>query len=1040
MVRVVKVRKFVTAITAVLCLVLAADIGNTRALKGVPIGAAPVTGNVVLGLAGVTYFGGFYPYLDITKAVGEINITNDATPGVTYSSQVPEGVVDIYGNQSTFGVGRYLDDNGDFLDTLPAGNISANRILWQITGGGPPNYVGQSVTVDWNGGDANWTVRITGTGGPFATGTGTTPLTFNWPSGADQMLLQVFGSGANPPKQIRVYKTANQSLINSGKILEPQYRDESALGGKYIRYMDWQSTNWNMIASSIADFPPLAGSGWSPSGNAGMSTVAGKGVTGVPIEVITGASIEMNKNPWIVIPEGFANPKIVQIKSISRSTTPLITTYGRHKFVNGDTVVFSNFGPYCGPLLLNPSSYSSSTFTVSGVNAIANDTPIVFGKLLNGTDDSSTYPTGITKGTVYWVVNATSTTFQIAATVAGSPIALTGSMTGTINVLENYGGGQTHFATWGQFTRITSYASSTFTLNNHGLPDGMPIQFGLNPVVPLNRGNTDSSTYPTGINKFWTYYVVNSTANTFQIAWSPGGAALTLTGSMTGPINMWRQLAFGRFTVANANQTAGTFEITGPGADTSGYNGNAIKQLGADAGTVFTPPDIAYTDAKVAEFVNYVRPRLTPAMEPIWEYGNEIWNPQFSAYHNDGSQVPISFTPNGVFGNTPVNSYMNGYLTALVAHSVRKAYGGHSGYKMIFGGNQSCCDQLGDTYGAVAGAQKYLADHGGGLTITDLFDRLSVTTYLGSVSYSGNGAPVAVTFGTNTIAFSGNVGPAGAAQTGFPIKLNTNSPGGTLPTGLTAGTLSNGTYPSGSGQIYWLVGSAPNFGLATLPNGTPLTFSGGSGSNTAATASEDVIQFLMAQSQAANISDPVTYPNEWDYISDKLAEDIADARWTGGIIQNNCPKCYTLAWQMGRYSYFKTNYTDPGKPLAGLPLIGYEGGESNVPVSSFSMLNDPTWRAMYSYQQYGRGSAANFLQMYQQAVQTGILTNQAQFVDVQALFIAYDYGDFGAQRYVGDNNPRWQGVKDVNSLNFLLKRDINPASNDNDPMFLEKAA
>lgn len=147
-----KVRKFVTAITAVLCLVLAADIGNTRALKGVPIGAAPVTGNVVLGLAGVTYFGGFYPYLDITKAVGEINITNDATPGVTYSSQVPEGVVDIYGNQSTFGVGRYLDDNGDFLDTLPAGNISANRILWQITGGGPPNYVGQSVTVDWNGG------------------------------------------------------------------------------------------------------------------------------------------------------------------------------------------------------------------------------------------------------------------------------------------------------------------------------------------------------------------------------------------------------------------------------------------------------------------------------------------------------------------------------------------------------------------------------------------------------------------------------------------------------------------------------------------------------------------------------------------------------------------------------------------------------------------------------------------------------------------------------------------------------------------------
>ena len=972
-----------------------------------------VTGRINLGLNGATYFTGTFPYIEVQKSGGEINISNSAVPGVQYSSIVPEGATDAFGNQSPFGTGKYLDNNGDLLSSLPAGTITYTRLLFDLAGGGPVNYVGEAMTVDWTGGAAGWTVTISGSLGTYATGTGTTPLTFNWPTGSQQVRLTISGSGATPPKGVRVYKTALAADLAAAKVLEPGYRDQAIAGAKYLRFMDWLNTNWNQTVNSISDYPALANASWGPGGT-GINAV-NNNQAGVPLDVVTKAATETNKIPWITIPEGFANRNIRQIYSISRSSTPVVTTYGPHNFSNGDTVIFSDYSPFCGSLLTNPTSYASSAFTASGVNVLANDTPIVFGILANGSTDSSTYPTGITKGTIYWTVNATSTTYQIASSVGGAAITLTGSMTGTINVMENYNGGLVS-GQWGQFRRVTSYASSTWTLANHGLADGTPVSFGITPTVPLNPGS-DGSTYPTGINITYTYYVVNATANTFQTALSVGGAAMTLSGSMTGPINIWLRLARNKFTVANANQTAGTFEITGPGANTSGYYGKSQMISGVGAGTVFSPFDLNTMDALVAAYVNYIRARLPSNHVPIWEFGNELWNPQFSAFYNNGTQLPDSFTPDGVFGNSPTYAYMNGYLTAAIAHSVRKAYGAHSGYKFVFSANQTSSDQLGGTYGAVAGAQKYLTDHGGGLTITDLFDYLTVTSYVGSVSYVMNGSPVGVTFGTNTIAFSGNYGPNVPADVGFPVKLNTDSPGGTLPTGLTAGTLNNGTYPSGTGTIYWLVGSSPNFGLATTPGGSAITFSGGSGSNTATAAPEEVIQFLMAQSQSLHGSDPGTYPSDWTYVSDKIAEDMYDARWTGGETQYQFPKAFTVVWSLARYAYFKTNYTDPGKPLAGLPLAAYEGGESNVPVSGFSMLNDATWRVMYAFQQYSSGSATNFQQVNDLAVDTGILAIQSQFVDVSVLSINYNFGDFGAKQYIGDNNARWQGVVSVNALN-----------------------
>jgi len=61
-------------------------------------------------------------------------------------------------------------------------------------------------------------------------------------------------------------------------------------------------------------------------------------------------------------------------------------------------------------------------------------------------------------------------------------------------------------------------AANTFTLTNHGLTNGKSVSFST-------LGTT------TGISAWTIYFVVNATANTFQVSLTDGGAAIDLTGT-----------------------------------------------------------------------------------------------------------------------------------------------------------------------------------------------------------------------------------------------------------------------------------------------------------------------------------------------------------------------------------------------------------------------------------------------------------------------------------------------------------------------------
>lgn len=572
-----------------------------------------------------------------------------------------------------------------------------------------------------------------------------------------------------------------------------------------------------------------------------------------------------------------------------------------------------------------------------------------------------------------------------------------------------------------------SYATSTFTTSApHGMVNGYPLMLGT-----TNGQAADGSTYPTPITKAFPYYACNVTATTFQIATTQAnalaGTNIALSGSMTGTINLYLNMNLNRYTVANSNPSGNTFQITGPGSDTSILTSGSL--LG---GFSMSPYDITYINTQVGLLAGYFRDNLPLPFCPTYELDNEVWNFGTQNFFNFNGQARGKFSDS-------VNQVV-GYMQGVFGQALKTAYAGdRTRYKMVFGGNQ----MFGDLFGAglQAGWLAYVTDNPG-VVATDLFDYLLGNTYFGS-SYFPNGSPIAATFGTNTVAATG-------AKLGWPVKLATTS---ALPVGLVAGTLGTaaaspsssqiigtisgnvltvisntgngnsggsilagstlvlpdvlpagttisaygtggttgvggrGTYQisnsvtvasptvfwcgtpfvPGTGTVYWLVGAGPNFGLATAPGGSPVAFTGpGTGTHTLVRCPIEAIYYVMTQSLALHGSNPGTYPTPYTFYNQSISDDNFDARWTAG--NNGLDPLglnfdFSIQAAINSFQYYYNTYLAPGKLLAGLSQTSYEGGFNGAPVAGFLLENDPTWQVMYFNQNYCAGAGTNMAQM-----------------------------------------------------------------------------
>jgi hypothetical protein len=964
-------RDFVHAGCSLAAASLVPNLESAKA-AGAEIGKAAPTGKINLGLTGPVEYSNCFAFINLWKsAKPEIFFQNGAT---RYSASIPKGVVDQYGTHSAYPF--YADVNGEIVAPLPAGTSAISRILWINGSLVPPQLAGQQFTVDWTGGKG-WKVNVVASGGSLGPlrGSSFSPFTFTWPSTlAEATLVYISispGSLIDPPRNIRIYKTrfavggaTGAARLAAGEVVDPDYLSQLADGAGSFRCMDWMSTINNRVTNSFDKIPTEASNFWGVIGS------GAPGVRGMPLSVIAKTAIAANKHPWICIPSAMMTPKINNIFSATNATSPVITTFGPHTFADGDVVILNGI-PMSA--VINPSSYTGSTFTCSAPHGLVNGYPLQLGTTNGQAHDSTTYPSPIVKNTCYYACNVTPLTFQIASTQASA----------------------------------------------------------------LN------------------------------------GASIALSGSISGTINVFLSMNFNRYTVTNSNPSNNTFQITGPGSNT------AILSKYTSGGMCMMPYDLTWIATEVGKLAAYFRDNLPAPFVPVYEVDNELWNFGTDVFFNFNGQSRGKFGDNPYQAMAYIQcAFAQAVKTAYHGDRTRYkiVFGGNQMFGDLFGAGLGAGLRTYFTEHGVVGSDLFDYLVGNTYFATSYNPNgspIAATFHANTIAFSGakSGWPVklattgelplglaAGTLGTaggsTSSSFNGTISGNILMVTGNNGSVSsTISPGATLAcpgvvpegttiaaygAGGTTGKGGNGTYrisnsltvstgtamwagspfKEGTGTIYWLVGTGPNFGLATSPGGSPLSFSGGSGTHTATRCPTDVVNYLVRQSLALHAGNPATYPTPYSFYNQAISDDCYDARWTAGHgatgFGKHFPYCVKSA--IDAFNYYYANYLAPGKLLAGLGQTAYEGGDNNNPQQGFQLINDPTWQAMYTSSQYCKGNADNLAQM-EAGVRTvpGGFGSIAQFLDTNTFAIGIGAGNYGAKRYIGDNNLRWQGIVAVNN-------------------------
>ena len=195
------------------------------------------------------------------------------------------------------------------------------------------------------------------------------------------------------------------------------------------------------------------------------------------------------------------------ISSISGSTiTTAAATYTVGQIVTFSAVANATTAAYvAGPTI---TSLTSSVF--SATNTYVVNQPIVFANIGS--------MTGITAGTIYYVLTANGTSFTISATPGGSVITPGGTLgTPTLNGISPF---------WPYYITTTN-GTTTFSIS--ATPGGTALSF---------IGTTVSPTVLNGFAPYTWYYVTAATPTTFSISATSGGSAISFTGSANSATNI----------------------------------------------------------------------------------------------------------------------------------------------------------------------------------------------------------------------------------------------------------------------------------------------------------------------------------------------------------------------------------------------------------------------------------------------------------------------------------------------------------------------
>ena len=206
----------------------------TEANSSYPGEMAGHGGNINLNLTGIANYWTFYPFLNAWKSGAPIQVINN---GISYWSNNPPG-------SANSAWGRFLDNNGELVNPLPANTTQMERIFYSSPQDGLPegfNRIGEPWILKWDG-TASTSIVVP------ALSQVRVGNRIEWVWGTNEGQQRVVFSGIDlndPPRNIRLCEARHEALLDAGELFNPDWLAKVREGSGIVRFMDWQSTNGN---------------------------------------------------------------------------------------------------------------------------------------------------------------------------------------------------------------------------------------------------------------------------------------------------------------------------------------------------------------------------------------------------------------------------------------------------------------------------------------------------------------------------------------------------------------------------------------------------------------------------------------------------------------------------------------------------------------------------------------------------------------------------------------------------------------------------
>lgn len=229
---------------------------------------------------------------------------------------------------------------------------------------------------------------------------------------------------------VSVSQTVASTTINGTYAGSQKIKLATSIGGAAINITDAKTGNLTITPVALANTPPLDATG---NQVATASFVANR-----PISALTSKNWVVSET-YVDQVAAFTNasPTVVTVAAApatntavaysSTGTVPTGVTANAAYYVKQINSTTYNLATSVG--ITQAASIAISTGVITVTSAPANNDIVVFAT-------TGALPTGITAGTKYYVINRTSTTFQIAASSEGAAITLSGTQSGTQSVLS----------------------------------------------------------------------------------------------------------------------------------------------------------------------------------------------------------------------------------------------------------------------------------------------------------------------------------------------------------------------------------------------------------------------------------------------------------------------------------------------------------------------------------------------------------------------------------------------------------------------------